>query len=59
MTVAMIFDTCRPRSDVLHGRISDADFAVDLAAVVSGSKATEYREPVWFFAGTYVSPLPL
>ena len=59
MTIATIFDTCRPRSDVLHGRISDADFAADLASVVSGSKATEYRDPVWFFADTYVTPLPL
>ena len=55
MTIPTIFDTCRPRPDILHGRISDAH----LASVVSGSKATEYRDPVWFFADTYVTPLPL
>ena len=59
MTITTIFDTCHPRSDVLHGGISDTDFAADLASVVSGSKATEYRDPVRFFADTYVTPLPL
>ena len=50
MTIPTIFDTCRPRTDVLHGGISDADFAADLASVISGSKTTEYRNPVRFFA---------
>ena len=53
MTIPTIFDTCRPRTDVLHGGISDADFAADLASVISGSTATEYRDPVRFFADTY------
>ena len=53
MIIPTIFDTCRPRTDVLHGGISDSDFAADLASVVSGSKATEYRDPVRFFADTY------
>ena len=59
MAIPTIYDTCRPRSDILHGRISAADFDSDLASVVSGSKATEYRDPVWFFADTYVAQLPL
>ena len=53
MTIPTIFDACRPRLDVLHGGISDADFTADLSSAVSGSKATEYRDPVRFFADTY------
>ena len=35
MTVATIFDTYTPRSDVLRGEIAEVDFAADLASVVS------------------------
>ena len=48
-----IFDLCQPRSDVLAGRVADADFAADLAAVIGGTASTEYSEPARFFANTY------
>ena len=54
MTIPTIFDTCTPRSDVLEGAITEADFAADLAAVVSGKGGSaEYRDPARFFADTY------
>lgn len=52
MTVPTIFETCQPRPDVLAG-ITDADFAADLAQVVTGAGSEEYRNPVRFFANTY------
>ena len=36
MTVPAVFDTCRPRRDVLAG-LTDADFAADLAQVLKGT----------------------
>ena len=53
MTVPTIFETCCPRADVLEGTFSDADFAADLASVLTGQAAADYREPVRFFANTY------
>ena len=53
MTVPTIFETCRPRGDVLKGAIADADFAADLASVVNGRASAEYLDPVRFFADTY------
>lgn len=52
MTVPSIFDTCRPRRDV-RGGITDADFAADLAQVITGRGSQEYRDPARFFANTY------
>ena len=48
-----IFDLCQPRADVLAGRVSDADFAADLASVIGGTASPEYLEPARFFANTY------
>ena len=53
MTVPTIFDTCRPRTDVLDGSIADADFAADLALVLTGRASVGYRDAVPFFANTY------
>ena len=54
MTVPTIFDLCVPRRDVLDGTSSDADFAADLSQVIRQSDvATEYTDPVRFFANTY------
>ena len=53
MTVPTIFDTCRPRPDVVDGTVADADFAADLASVLTGSAGAGYRDPVKFFANTY------
>ena len=53
MTTPTIFETCRPRDDVLSGAIADADFAADLAAVITGRGSDQYGHPIRFFADTY------
>ena len=53
MTVPTIFETCRPRPDVLKGAVAEADFAADLAQVIAGRGPQEYLDPVRFFANTY------
>ena len=53
MTVPTIFETSRPREDVLKGAFADADFAADLAQVVAGRGDSHYLDPASFFAQTY------
>lgn len=53
MTVPSIFEVCLPREDVRDGRVSDADLAADLAAVIRGEAVPDYSEPSRFFANTY------
>ena len=53
MTVRTVFETCRPRADVLAGAVSDAEFAADLASVVGGGGPEEYRDPMRFFRNTH------
>ena len=53
MTVPKIFETCRPRPDVLGGGVVEADFAADLAQVVVGKGSDQYRDPALFFANSY------
>ena len=53
MMIPTIYETCRPRRDVLDGRISEADFAADLAQVIAGKGSEEYLDPSRFFANTY------
>ena len=53
MTVPKIFETCRPRADVLKGSVVEADFAADLARVVVGEGSKQYRDPALFFANSY------
>ena len=53
MTIPTIFETCRPRADVLTGSVAEADFAADLAQVIAGRASAEYRDPARFFANTY------
>ena len=53
MTIPTIFESCRPRADVLDGKIAEADFAADLAQVVVGKGNVEYLDPARFFANTY------
>ena len=50
MTIPTIFETCRPRADVLRGAITEADFAADLAQVIVGKGNEEYLDPGLFFA---------
>ena len=51
--IPTIFDLCRPRPDVLDGTVVDADFAADLAQVLTGRASPGYREPGPFFANTF------
>ncbi len=53
MNVPTIFETCRPRPDVLAGVVTEADFAADLAQVIACRGAADYIDPVRFFANTY------
>ena len=53
MTVPTIFDSCRPRPDVLAGAVAEADFAADLAQVIVGKGRDDYVDPACFFANTY------
>ena len=45
----------QPHPDVAEGRYKSAEFAADLAQVARGEGAYEYRDPVEFFARTYVT----
>ena len=44
-----------PHPDVAQGRYKNAEFAADLAQVARGEGAYEYRDPVEFFARTFVT----
>lgn len=48
-------DVIQPHPDVAEGRYRAAEFAADLAQVSRGEGAIEYRDPVEFFARTYVT----
>lgn len=51
--VQTIYDLCTPRSDVLKGALTEADFAADLAQVLRNEGPREYRQADSFFANTY------
>ena len=53
MAVPKIFDTCRPRADVVDERDAEADYAADLAQVVVGRGNGAYLDPARFFSDTY------
>ena len=46
MTIPAILDTCTPRSDLLQGAGTEADFAADGAAVVWSTVAADAGPPV-------------
>jgi hypothetical protein len=48
-------EVVEPHPDVAQGRYKNAEFAADLAQVARGEGAYEYRDPVEFFARTYVT----
>ncbi len=48
-----VFETCRPRGDILEGSVSEADFAADLAQAAKGGGSGAYLDPAEFFANTY------
>ena len=53
MSPPSIYELCRPRADVLEGRIRDEDFAADLSQVLKGTAPELYKNPVVFFANTH------
>ena len=53
MTPPTIYELCRPRADVLEGRIRDQDFAADLSQVLKGTAPDLYKIPALFFANTH------
>ena len=53
MSLPTVFDTCRPRADVLAGTIRDDEFMADLSRVVNGTAPTDYLDPAAFFAKSY------
>ena len=53
MSIPTIYETCRPRADILEEKVAEADFAADLAQVIVGKGNEEYLEPTRFFANTY------
>lgn len=48
-------DVIQPHPDVAQGHYKNAEFAADIAQVARGEGAYEYRDPVEFFARTYVT----
>jgi hypothetical protein len=48
-------DVIGPHPDVAQGRYKNAEFAADIAQVARGEGAYEYRDPVEFFARTFVT----
>ncbi|HHW47352.1 MAG TPA: ATP-binding protein [Clostridiaceae bacterium] len=44
-----------PHPDVAQGRYKNAEFAADLAQVARGEGEIEYKDPVEFFARTYIT----
>jgi predicted AAA+ superfamily ATPase len=44
-----------PHPDVAQGRYRNAEFAADLAQVARGEGSIEYKDPVEFFARTYIT----
>ena len=56
MPVPTIFDLCTPRADILQGSVTEAEFAADLARVLTnegGTAYADYANPARFFANTY------
>jgi len=53
MSPPTIYELCRPRADVLEGRIRDEDFAADLSQVLKGTAPDLYKNPAVFFTNTH------
>jgi predicted AAA+ superfamily ATPase len=48
-------DVVTPHQDVARGRYRQAEFAADLAQVLSGRAEPEYQDPVEFYQRTYIT----
>ena len=53
MKIPTVFDLCTPRGEIRRGRVAEADFAADLAAVLRGDAPADYQEPARFFENTH------
>ena len=56
MPVPTVFDLCTPRPDILQGKVTEAEFAADLARVLAkdgGTGYADYANSARFFANTY------
>lgn len=51
--VALVYDVCRPRDDVMTDAISESEFAANLSFVVRGTAHPDYQQAGRFFANTY------
>jgi len=49
----LIFDTCRPRPEVLSGELKDEIFAARLKDVIDGTAEAIYGDPATFFRNTF------
>lgn len=48
-----IFDTCKPRAEVLTGELKEQEFAASLTKVLRGDADAVYQDPSRFFNNTY------
>ena len=48
-----IFETCRPRPEVLAGNLTEDTFAARLRDVIDGTADPAYQDPVNFFGNTF------
>lgn len=53
MTSPLVFDTCKPRADILSGAVSESSYAADLEMVLEGKAPRDYSDPARFFAHTH------
>lgn len=53
--MATLYESVKPRADVLAGTLTEAVFAASLEEVVAGTAPAAYGDPGTFFAGTYPS----
>ncbi|MBI4640170.1 MAG: ATP-binding protein, partial [Candidatus Tectomicrobia bacterium] len=49
----LIFETCDPRTEVIHGELKDEIFAARLKDVMDGTAERVYQDPRIFFDNTY------
>ena len=52
-TLKTVFDTCKPRSEILSGVLKEQEFAASLTKVLRGTADVVYQDPAIFFANTY------
>ncbi|NLE57739.1 MAG: ATP-binding protein, partial [Planctomycetes bacterium] len=48
-----VFETCKPRPEILSGVLKEQEFAASLTKVLRGTADPVYQDPASFFANTY------